>query len=80
MIDFNEIIECIEELYEEGSVPKNIKIKLQEIIDSFKGQGEASIKVNKALSDLDEIADDTNLQPFVRTQIWNIVSMLERLS
>jgi uncharacterized protein (UPF0147 family) len=38
-----------------------------------------NIKVNKALSELDEISDDTNIQTFTRAQIWNIASMLERI-
>ncbi|MBU0461926.1 MAG: UPF0147 family protein, partial [Nanoarchaeota archaeon] len=38
---------------------------------------ELSIRINKALSELDEISDDTNLQAYTRTQIWNIASMLE---
>jgi len=75
-----EIIAVIQELCEDTTLPKNIKIKFQEITNSLKQKGEKSIKVNKALSDLDEIADDSNLQPFVRTQIWNIVSMLEKVA
>ena len=74
------IIEVLEELCVEGSVPKNIKAKFIEIISCLKESIETSIRVNKALHSLDEIGDDTNLQPYIRTQIWNIVSMLERVS
>jgi len=28
---------------------------------------------------LDEVSDDNNIQPYTRTQIWNIASMLEAL-
>jgi len=37
------------------------------------------IRINKALHELEEIADDINLQPFTRTQLWNIVSILEKI-
>ena len=75
----DEIIEVLEELCDDNTVPKNIKAKFQEIVTSLKKGDEVSIKVNKALQDLDEIGDDTNLQPYVRTQIWNISSMLEKV-
>lgn len=74
------IVEVLEELCEEGSVPKNIKAKFLDIVSYLKESDEVSIKVNKALHSLDEIGDDTNLQPYIRTQIWNIVSMLEKVS
>ena len=75
-----EIIEVINELCDDITIPKNIKLKFQEIISYLKAEGETSIKVNKALSNLDEVGDDTNLQPYIRTQIWNIVSMLEKVA
>jgi uncharacterized protein (UPF0147 family) len=76
--DLNDIISVLEELCDDSTVPKNIKSKFSEIIKSLNSQGDMVIKINKALHDLDEIADDTNIQPFIRTQIWNLVSMLEK--
>lgn len=73
------VIEVLKELCDETSVPRNIKVKFQDIASSLEKSGEISIKVNRALQELDEIGDDTNLQPYIRTQIWNIVSMLERI-
>ncbi len=77
--EFSEIQAVLEDLCEDNSVPKNIKTKFQTMIESFDRPGEASAKVNEALHNLDEIGDDTNLQSYVRTQIWNIVSMLEKV-
>lgn len=74
-----QITEALKELNEDGTVPKNVKVKLQKIIDRLNEGKEPSIKIHEALSDLDDIADDTNLQPFTRTQIWNIVSVLEKI-
>ncbi|MBS3136190.1 UPF0147 family protein [Candidatus Woesearchaeota archaeon] len=76
--ELQDVIEVLEELCEDTSVPKNVKEKFSEMINSLKSSKELSIKVNKALHGLDEIGDDTNLQPYVRTQIWNLVSMLEK--
>jgi len=75
----NDIVEIIEELCDDSSVPRNIKSKFQEIASSLRGATETSIKVNKALHELDEIGNDTNLQPYIRTQIWNLVSVLEKV-
>ena len=75
----NSIIDNLKELYQDITVPKNIKTKVQNIIKLLEENSELSIKVNKALQELDDISDDPNLQPYTRTQIWNIVSFLEKL-
>ncbi|MEK6917051.1 MAG: UPF0147 family protein [Nanoarchaeota archaeon] len=79
MSDLQETIEILQELLEDHTVPKNVRLKIQEIINSLNEKADLSIKVNKALSLLDEISDDNNLQAYTRTQIWNIASMLESL-
>jgi hypothetical protein len=74
------IIGALDELNEDSTVPKNIKIKITQIVEMLNAENmETSIKVNKTLHLLDEIADDTNLKSYTRTQIWNIVSLLERI-
>lgn len=75
------IVEALQELTGDNTVPRNIKSKIEEIIVILnEDDGEdMSMKVNKALSELDDISDDTNLQSYTRTQIWNIVSMLEMI-
>ncbi len=77
--EIESIIEILNELHEDSTVPKNVRTKVQEIIDSLKEDTQLSIKVNKALNDLDEIASDVNLQPYTRTQMWNIISILEKM-
>jgi uncharacterized protein (UPF0147 family) len=72
-----EIIEALKELSTDSSVPKNVKSKLTEIIGFLNKDEDLSIRINKALNLLDEISDDNNIQTYSRTQIWNIVSMLE---
>ncbi len=73
------VVEVLEELDQDNTIPKNVKTKLQEIRQTLQEDTEMSIKANKALSDLDEINDDPNLHSYTRTQIWNIVSMLEKV-
>jgi uncharacterized protein (UPF0147 family) len=74
---FDSILEFIDELNEDSSIPRNVKSKLNDITVSIKSSDDESIKVHKSLNILEEIAEDTNLQPYTRTQIWNMVSVLE---
>ena len=78
--EINGIIEFLEDLKEDSSVPKNVKEVIDSIMATLKEKDEVSIKVNKALHELDDIADDPNLQSFTRMQIWNVVSMLEKIA
>ncbi|MBI5393283.1 UPF0147 family protein [Candidatus Woesearchaeota archaeon] len=73
------IIAALEELSNDHAVPKNVKIRIENSIKDLKQDDDPSISVNKALNELDQIADDTNMESFTRTQIWNIVSMLEMI-
>ena len=78
--DIGEILESLEDIKGDSTVPKNVKLKIDEIISTLKRTDiEISIKVDKAQQDLEEISSDSNLQTFTRTQLWNIVSMLETL-
>jgi uncharacterized protein (UPF0147 family) len=78
--DIKPIIEILEELKTDISVPRNVKEKIDNTIVALKENNDIKLRINKALHELDDIADDTNLQPYTRTQIWNVVSLLEKLT
>ena len=59
------------------SFEENNKIKLDFIVEILNNGDDVEMKVNKALHELDEIADDANLQAYTRTRVWNIASLLE---
>ena len=77
----SEVIEFMQELEDESGVPRNVKAKFNEIISSLKDINEDnfSLTINKLLSDLDEVANDANLDQFTRQQVWSVSSMLESL-
>lgn len=79
MTDLKDVFEVLEELMDDSTVPKNVKNKVRDIVEALKEDAELSIRVNKALHILDEISDDANLQSYTRTQIWNVVSLLENI-
>ena len=78
--EFSDVIELLTELKKDSTVPKNVKDRIDSTIKHLEDEEETAIKVNRALHDLEEVADDANLQPFTRTQIWNIVSLLEKIA
>lgn len=69
----------LDEIQEDLAVPRNVRLKIQSIVSTLKEGIELSIKVNKALNELGEIVNDVNLQAYTRTQIWDIMSSLEKL-
>ena len=69
----------LNEIQADSTVPRNVRTKIENIISTLKEGTELSIKVSKALNGLDEIAGDINLQAYTRTQIWNVMSVLEKL-
>jgi len=81
MTEISEIIDLLNELQQDNTVPRNVKNKLSTMRTELEAkEGDLSLKVNKILSDVEDIANDINLPMFVRTQIWNLTSMLESLN
>ena len=79
-VELGGVLEAIDELQEDNTVPKNIKLKLYGISAMLKEEkADKRMVINKALDQLAELSDDVNLQAYTRTQLWNIVSMLESL-
>lgn len=78
MATLAEIIDTIHDLSEDVTLPKNIKAKFLEIIQILESEeDELSLRVNKALHEIDDIASDVNMQSFIRTQLLGIASALE---
>lgn len=76
-----DIVASISELREDATVPKNVKEKVQAVIETLNDEkAELSMRIDKALQILDDIAEDSNLQSYTRTQVWNLVSMLEKVT
>ncbi len=74
---FTQVVNTLKELENDSTVPRNIKARIRSIIINLEQKEETSIKINRAMHELEEIADDSNMQAYTRTQIFNIVSSLE---
>ena len=73
------VVKSLNDIQEDTTVPRNVRTKIEAIISTLKEETELPIKINKTLNELDEIANDVNLQSYTRTQIWNVMSALEKL-
>jgi len=69
----------LSELKDDVTVPKNVRLRVEKVIRVLNDKTENDIKVSKALNELEEIADDVNLQSYTRTQVWNVISALEKI-
>ena len=78
--NLKEIKACINELKEDSSTPKNVRNKVGAVLALLESDGDMSINVSKALNILEELSDDINIESFTRTQLWNLVSLLERVA
>ncbi|MCD6368113.1 MAG: UPF0147 family protein [Candidatus Aenigmarchaeota archaeon] len=79
-MDENEIIKFLSQIAEDRTVPRNIRKGCKECIETLKDESEdMSIRINACISILDELSNDPNIPSYTRTQVWNIVSMLEAL-
>ncbi len=76
------IIDVMNELTQDASVPQNVRTKLLAIIKVLQQPDteNISITINKVLDDLEQISNDSNLPSYTRTDIWNITSMLEEFA
>ena len=78
--EIDAVINSLNEIQEDTTVPRNVRTKIEAVINTLKEDTALPIKVNKALNGLDELANDINLQAYTRTQIWNIMSVLEKFN
>jgi uncharacterized protein len=77
---FEEILDFLEELKDDNTIPRNIKGKIENIIEILNSDADYNISKDKALNELEDISNDNNLQSFTRTQIWSVISMLENIN
>ncbi|RME52960.1 hypothetical protein D6783_03280 [Candidatus Woesearchaeota archaeon] len=74
-----EIREACRELHEDAETPKNVRFKLSLLMQMLEGGGDISVCINRALTELEELASDVNVNSYVRMQLLSISSMLEML-
>ena len=76
-MDVETINKLLDEINEDRTVPRNIRNMITEAKIGLNNNQEIAVRINTAISILDEVANDSNIPTYTRTQVWNIVSMLE---
>ncbi|MBD3155735.1 MAG: hypothetical protein GF368_03715 [Candidatus Aenigmarchaeota archaeon] len=74
------IINLLGEIADDRTVPRNVRSVIEEAKTSLEDDSkEMDVRLNSVISNLDEITNDPNIPMYTRTQIWNVVSMLESI-
>jgi len=77
-VKLRQIIEVLDQLAEDTSVPRNIRRGATEAKERILQENEAlDVRAASAIFILDELANDPNIPLHGRTLIWNIISQLE---
>ncbi len=72
------IIDILEQLSEDTSVPRNIRRGAREARERLLNEAEAlDVRTASAIFMLDELANDPNIPIHGRTLIWDLISQLE---
>jgi len=79
MATFPEVADALRYLLDEQGTPKNVRERVNRMLAIIKEEGEARMKADKLLMELDDLQSDINIPTYVRTQIWGIAGMLERI-
>jgi uncharacterized protein len=79
-----QITDLMSPVIEDNSVPKNIRRAVSEARERInqavaKGTTEVGVNLANAIYSLDDISNDINMPFHTRTEIWGIVSELEKL-
>ncbi|MGC8547486.1 MAG: UPF0147 family protein [Candidatus Micrarchaeia archaeon] len=70
----------IDLLLGDNSVPRNVKIALDEAEKLLMKQEDSyTVRASSAIYKIDEVSNDVNLPPYARTVIWNLLSLLESI-
>jgi uncharacterized protein (UPF0147 family) len=78
-VDVTPVKELLEQVLNDRSVPKNIRAAAEDSKASLESDMDVEVSISAAIGFLDDIINDPNMPMYTRTQIWNIVSMLEQM-
>ena len=71
-------ISALEQISQDNSVPKNIRKHSEDILQKLgKKELTLQIRLNSAVSILDDMSNDPNIPVHTRTRLWQIASLLE---
>ena len=73
-------IQTLNQIASSHSTPKNFKKTINDLIVDLKSEEYSmSVRAANAISSLDDITQNPNIPSFVRTSLWQAVSVLESI-
>ena len=76
----NEAVETLNQVASNLSTPKNIRKNISDMANGLKSEEfSLSVRASNAISLLDDITHDPNMPSYVRVNLWQAVSTLERI-
>jgi len=80
MVELKNALALLETILNDRTVPKNIRAAAESSKNILMSDGQSEeLKISTAIHTLDEIINDPNMPVYTRTQIWNVVSILEQI-
>jgi hypothetical protein len=77
-MELKPIVEMLDRIISDRTIPRNIRRAAEQSKEALNGSEEPDLRISTAIHYLDEIINDPNMPIYARTQIWNIVTMLEQ--
>ena len=77
MEELKQVFVLLEQIINDRTVPKNIRAAAEQSKNVLSSKESPEVRISTAVNILDEIINDPNMPVYTRTQIWNVVSMLE---
>ncbi len=75
----DDIVELMDDVLIDSGVPRNIRNVVQEAKEKILNKEEdLKVSCSAAIYLLEDISNDINMPPHTRTEIWTIISELER--
>ena len=77
---FDNAMSSLNQLATSPSTPRNIRKSITSLLGELKSEEYSmSVRAANTTSLLDDITQDPNMPSYVRTSLWQIVSMLENI-
>ena len=77
-MDLTPALSLLDTIINDRTVPKNIRKAAEDSKSTLTSSQAEQVRISTAIHILDEITNDPNMPVYTRTQIWNVVSMLEQ--
>jgi uncharacterized protein (UPF0147 family) len=79
MVSVDDVITLMDKVINDTMVPRNVRSAVAEAKKIIQQKGDLSVRVSKAVYEIEKVSDEPNMMPHTRTDLWNILSALEAL-